>query len=244
MIQTFNIKLTNKIQLTSDVYLFCFDFIEPKEIAFSSGQYLILQIPQSQSSINRIYSIASSNKEKTSFELLIKIIPDGRASEYLKNLVIGAILTCQGPAGMFTFKDNNNFEKKRVFFATGTGFAPMRSMLLSNLNLLDKAEFVLFWGLPNVSEVYLLNELKNLSLKYPKFKFHICLSREQDLNKIKEEDRKYFVLGHVNQGFESCIKNIENCDFYLCGSRVVIDSLKQYLLEKGAKPEEIYFEKY
>jgi ferredoxin-NADP reductase len=74
------------------------------------------------------------------------------------------------------------------------------------------------------------------------------LSREQNLEMISEEDRKYFMLGRVTTGLEKLIENFklktENFDYYLCGSREVIESLKQYLSEKAAPKEQVYFEKF
>lgn len=243
MLQTYKTKLTNKVKLTSDVYLLHFDLITPAELSFLPGQYLLLEIPQGEGYISRAYSILSSNKEKASFELLIKIIEGGVASRYLLTLTAGQIVEFKGPAGVFQLKASD-ICKKRIFFATGTGLAPIWSMMLSNLELLKNTEIILFWGLSTYANVYFFDELKNLAAQYTNFRFYICLSREQNLNVIPPENQKYFALGRVNQGFESYVNTNIDCDFYLCGSRGVIDSLKKYLLDKGIKPAALYYEKY
>ncbi|MDO8741758.1 MAG: FAD-binding oxidoreductase, partial [Candidatus Roizmanbacteria bacterium] len=101
MLTTFKTLLTSKTQLNSDTYLYHFDLIEPKEIKFRAGQYLMIKIPTDNGWISRLYSIASSTAEKNSFELIIQIIPGGLASGYLSGLKVKDELIFQGPAGFF-----------------------------------------------------------------------------------------------------------------------------------------------
>ena len=65
---------------------------------------------------------------------------------------------------------------------------------------------------------------------------------------IPETDRKYFQIGHVNICFEKQILDtkysILNTDFYLCGGRNIVESLKQFLLSKNILGENIIFEKF
>ncbi len=246
MITTFQTRLNSKVKLTEDVYFFRFDLVEPKEINFIPGQYLILSVPQASGvALKRLYSIASPTSQKNSCELLIKIVPGGAASGYLTNLKEGEAATFEGPAGVFTLKENDH---SKFFLVTGTGIAPARSMILSSA---QPSNINLFWGLPYFKDVFLLDEFKRLAQERPNFHFKICLSRETDLTAIKEEDRQYFNLGHVDKGMnEFCLtaniglSNLSQVDFYLCGDREVVESLKNHLQSKGANEENIIFEKF
>ncbi|EKE14008.1 MAG: hypothetical protein ACD_12C00717G0001 [uncultured bacterium] len=232
MLTNFRTILFHKTQLNSSTYLYYFDLIEPKEINFRPGQYVILKVPSDKGTVSRLYSIASSNKNKNSFELIIGLIPGGLASNYLFSLKEKTEVIFQGPAGLFELRKNN---RTKIFMVTGTGIAPVRSIINSEFRTQD-SEFYLFWGLKNYQDVYLFAELKKLGIK-----FKICLSREQNLDMIPEEDKKYFELGHVDSCFDQLLTN---SDFYLCGGRQIVESLRQFLLGKNISAENIYFEKF
>jgi NAD(P)H-flavin reductase len=241
MLLTYKTILSHKTQLNSNTYLYHFDLIEPKEIIFKPGQYVILKVPSDKGPVSRLYSIASSNKNKNSFELIIGLIPGGFASNYLFSLKEKTEVIFQGPAGLFELRKNN---RTKIFMVTGTGIAPARSMINSILSYVElNSNFSIFWGLKNYKDIYLLNELKKLGIN-----FKICLSREANLNMISKEDKKYFELGHINTCFEKQILDtkysILNTDFYLCGGRLIVESLKQFLLSKNILGENIIFEKF
>lgn len=234
MLGTYKTLLTKKTQLNSNTYQYHFDLIEPKEMIFKPGQYMMLKVPSSSGPVSRLYSIASQNTIKSSFELIIEIVPGGLASNYLFSLDEKSEVIFQGPAGMFGLKEN---DRTKIFLITGTGIAPVRSILNSRLKDLEQKHF-LFWGLKKYSDVYLFDEFKRCNLK-------ICLSREQNLNMVTESDKKYFELGHVDFCFEKQFNNnLNDLDFYLCGGRLIVESLKQFLLSKNVPLENIIFEKF
>ena len=238
--QTYLIKKTN---LSGNVYLFEFFLVKPKEINFLAGQYLILSIPFKDGNISRLYSISSSPWQKNSFELVVELIKDGIGSDYLKSLKINDKVFFKGPAGVFTIREN---KKRKVFFATGTGIAPIRSMIYKILNSKDQIPEYLFWGLRKKEDVYFLEEFKKIAKEDKNFKFKICLSKEENLDVV---DNKFFSLGHVDYVFErdlySKIKNsLNDFEFYLCGGRVVVESLIHFLQQKSISLTNIFFEKF
>src|SRR3972149_8574318 len=133
MLLTYKTILTKKTQLNSNTYLYHFDLLEPKEIIFKPGQYVMLKVPSDKGPLSRLYSIASSNTIKDSFELIIGIIPGGLASNYLFSLKENTEIIFQGPAGVFSIKEN---DRGKIFLITGTGIAPIRSMIISNFKFL------------------------------------------------------------------------------------------------------------
>jgi len=238
MLLTYKTLLTKKVQLNSDTFLYHFDLLEPKEIIFKPGQYIMLKVPSEKGLVSRLYSIASRNIVKNSFELIVEIVPGGLASNYLFSLSEKTEVVFQGPAGMFGLKEN---DRSKIFLVTGTGIAPIRSMLNSKFET-QNPKYFLFWGQKNYKDVYLFDELKQFNLK-------ICLSREQNFEMIPEADKRFFELGHVDSCFEKQfnfeeIKQQNNFDFYLCGGRLVVESLKQFLLSKNIPQENIIFEKF
>ena len=225
--QTYKTKLILKLQLTPEVIFLRFELVDPLEITFQSGQYMIVPIPGKN--ITRLYSIASSPDKKNTLEFIIHLMPGGIASEYFRLMSVNQEVEMKGPAGVFNLRQN---EKNIIFLATGTGIVPIRSMILQHYVIAGysparrepKAEAIshgiasspdervprndndgniyLFWGVKTFQDVYLFDELKQLAEKNSNFHFQICLSRETDLLNIPENDRKYFSLGHIDKGIE------------------------------------------
>lgn len=240
MLNLYQTKLIEKKNLAKEVFFFKFELINPKEIDFIPGEYMILKVDGKP----RLYSIASPVTEKNFLEFVIELVLGGLASQYLKKLSLGDEVFFQGPAGMFHFKDE---DKQNIFLATGTGIAPIRSMIYSKIDQI-KNNFYLFWGLRSFEDVYFLDEFKALKQKSNgRFNFVYCLSREKDLSKIKKEDKKHFFLGRVQNAFDLYFKNslsFEKTNFYLCGRREVVEDLRSFLEEKNIKKENILFERF
>lgn len=247
MIQTYTTQLVSKKELTEDVYLFRFRSENGQKIEYKAGQYLILMVPQADGQMaRRLYSILTPPDETDYFEMIIEILPNGVASQYLMKLGEHDDVIFQGPAGLFILKENNN---QKVYLATGTGIAPIVNMIETSMKVkaADVKSF-LFWGVPTYKDVYLFPELKQLAESDPNLSFTICLSRETNLDTIPESDRKYFSLGRVTKSFDELSRStdyrLSSTDYYVCGGRTVVESLRQYLYEKGIPKEVVHFEKF
>ncbi len=239
MLQTLRTIFLSKKKLTHDVYEFVFLCNEPSRFYFERGQYLILMVPKDNDKINRLYSIFDFEESKNSFKIILKIIPGGVGSEYLVNLKQGERVEFQGPAGIFTINKNT---KDKIFIATGIGIAPILSMIKESVNKTN-SKFSLFWGLKTKSDIFYLDLLSQIAEKYKNFTFEIFISRED----IK--DKSIIISnGHVNIGIDKMLIdsniNKENLEFYLCGSIANVDSLRNYLISKEIKPEDIKTERF
>lgn len=244
MLNSYKTKLIVKQSLTHDICLFCFQLQKPSELHFVAGQYMILMIPQSSANpLRRLYSIASSEKQIDNFELLIKLVDGGVGSEYLTNLQIGDLVDFQGPAGQFGLKENN---KNKIFLATGTGIAPMMSMIETVTSKQSAVSAVLLWGVATIKDVFFLDKLKQFKIRRPNFDFKICLSREKDLSIINLNDKQYFSLGRINQALSIQYSKfqIPNSEFYICGRREMVEGLRTQLGQLGVDRERVFFEKF
>jgi len=237
----YSTRIIARKQISPDTFIVTFSLIDG-QISFTPGQYIIVKIPQGDKTVNRIYSLASSNTYTDTFELFIKHIPGGVGSTFLVSSPLQTVVSCLGPAGLFQMK---NSQVPKVFMTTGTGFAPVRSFILSQSG--DPAsEWLLLWGDPHASDIGLTDELIASTHRLPSFRFYACLSQEESLSIIPEQFRRYFKLGRINKVFDELKTQemVEGAEFYLCGSRTVVEGLKQYLLELKIPLSRIIFEKY
>lgn len=102
--------------------------LERNNFEFEAGQYVILRIPGQKE--GREYSIYSG-KADYYLDFLIREIPEGRFSGYLRNLAAGSELVVEGPGGFFIPDQRTILGYPSVFIATGTGISPFHSYVKS-----------------------------------------------------------------------------------------------------------------
>ncbi len=251
MIQTFKTHLTAKKQLTDSVWIFTFILDEPKNVIFIAGQYMILKIGETGS---RNYSIASPNHQTNSFDLVVQIIPNGFASTYLMQLTETDVVRFQGPAGVFTLK--TDIERDKIFLATGTGIAPIKSMIESYAHGRKRSDhyFYILWGLRTKNDLYFAEYFAELSRQFPYITYKICFSREENLSSFDSES---FGKGRINGHFMELLgitgensttttsnQIVHAFDYYICGGRDVVESLRQFVHGLGVEKTHIFFEKF
>lgn len=92
-------------------------------LAFAAGQYVTLGFEDTP----RPYSVANAPGEGD-LEFCIRRVPGGRlTSDLFTELDPGDHVTVRGPSGEFVLQEPS--ERDLVFLATGTGVAPLKSML-------------------------------------------------------------------------------------------------------------------
>jgi ferredoxin-NADP reductase len=99
--------------------------------AFEPGQYLALGITVDERLLQRPYSTASPRGDQDEFEFLVRLVPNGELTPRLWELRTGARLRMGRPKGLFVPDPDD--PRRPVYIATGTGIAPLLSMLETRL---------------------------------------------------------------------------------------------------------------
>ena len=101
---------------------------QERSVRFAAGQFFDIRIPGAADSATRSYSPANTSNSEGDLQLLVRLLPDGRFSNFLRHDVKrGQTLTLRGPSGVFGIKSNGF--RPRYFVAGGTGLAPVLSMV-------------------------------------------------------------------------------------------------------------------
>ncbi len=218
-------KINKIVKLTEDVIKVELRLPSSQKINFIPGQYINIL----KGNIKRSYSVGSSSNEKNRIELFIKKYPGGVLSNYWFNEAkINDLLRIEGPRGTFFLRKNSGC-KNIIFLATGTGIAPVKS-ILESLSV-SKEDFgykniYLFWGVRNFIDLFWSPESSGLNINY----FPV-LSREV-VSKAHE--------GHVQNVLLSKNFELQNSVVYACGSNEMILEAKIKLIEKGLPVNNFY----
>jgi CDP-4-dehydro-6-deoxyglucose reductase, E3 len=234
-IQLFQATVDRVRDLTHDVRELDFRLREPKEIQFKSGQFISFDItpPGGERLIIRPYSLASPPYETDRVAIVFNRVPGGRGSTYLFSVKQGDTVAFEGPEGSFQLRERT---RDMLFVATGTGIAPIRSMLLDLTNSGYTGTARLYWGLRTQRDLYYQQEFRTLAARFPHVSFTTALSRS-DAGWQGDTGR---VTGLVNER----VTSVKNLDVYLCGNHAMIRDVTDIVRAKGLCPiyREIYYD--
>lgn len=147
-------------------------------VEFAAGQYVSIRYDRR----TRPYSVASS-PNRDELELCVRRVPEGRLSPNLcENLSVGDEVTVRGPNGHLLLE--NQSKRDLVFLATGTGVAPMKSMIdylfEEGLDVFREQErdVWLFLGAAWKDDLPYHKAFKRRATNHDNFHYVPCLSRE------------------------------------------------------------------
>jgi NAD(P)H-flavin reductase len=233
-IQQFHVRVEHVRDLTYDVRELVLRLLDPPKIDFKAGQFVSFEVPHPtlHRPVTRPYSIVSPPSRPDVITLLFNLVPGGPGSTYLFSLRPGDETRFKGPAGAFYVRDDP--ARDLLFVATGTGIAPIRSMIEDRLERGFARRITLYWGLRSERDVYYREELGALAERHPHFSYIITLSRPQG--------RWTGEIGRVTKLVEERLTSVKNLAVYLCGNSGMIRDVTALVNRKGLCP--IYREKY
>ncbi len=204
---------------------------------FDAGQFANILIPETpeRKALKRSYSIASPPIWKGYFDLCVKLVPGGTATNFLWTLKEGDKLTIQGPLGRFTPREP--LPKRIVFISTGTGIAPFRSMIHT---LLDKKAPVEMWNIFGnrfVEDILYRKEFEDLAKNHSNLKNVFTVSRPKPGEWNGETE-------YVQHMLKKHIQTPADTHIYICGLTNMINEVNKMALEMGFVKEQIFYEKY
>ena len=209
------------------------------EINFKAGQYIQVLAPKykgNKEEVYRAYSIASSPHEKHAIELFIGYVPQGVCTTYIhQHLKEDDQLTMVGPYGDFFYQEG---DRKMIMVAIGTGMAPIMSILKYMRDEKIDREVEFYFGARTRDDLYMMEELTQLEKELPRFKLITCLSRPTEQCNWTGEQ------GRVTDLIAKFLTDGENCEAYLCGSPVMIDSVIPALEKQNVPKEYILYDKF
>lgn len=189
-------------------------------MTFLEGQFIDVIGPQGT---RRSYSMANSGSEKL-IKLFIKRVENGSLSQYWFNEAKeNDLLRIEGPKGSFFFRE---VKKHIIFLATGTGIAPIKSILDKLSESPNNIQLSVYWGNRKPEDFFWQPHYENLDLKYIP-----VLSRKNDTWTYK--------IGYVQNIVLEEHENLKNTQVYACGSLDMIESAKALFIQHGL--EEKYF---
>jgi len=195
------------------------------------GQYLRLFTGDGSS---RSFSMASA-PDGRQVDVHIRRIPGGRFTDgELGALRPGACVPVELPLGSFYYRERDY--RPMIFVATGTGLAPIKSILESLLDDADAPPVALYWGGRTPADLYLDDTLRGWAGRLCEFQYVPVLSRADGAWAGRR--------GYVQDAVLADSPDLSEHAIYLCGSPVMIAAAREVFLAAGANPAHLYADSF
>lgn len=246
--ELFNVKeytctLAEKEHLTDRIVKIRLELPGDETMDFKPGQYIQLKTkPYSggedyeghDEEVFRAYSIASSITDNHFIELLIGYT-QGICTTYVhKVLEVGDEVDINGPYGDFYYRDDDNEEI--IMAGTGTGFAPIRSILYHMLDEDIQKPATFYFGTNTPDDLFLLDEIEMFEDKL-NFEYVPSLSHAEGYDWDG-------ATGYINVQIKKMVDPETTYTAYLCGSPVVVNGVKADLMDLNVKEEDILYDEF
>ena len=189
------------------------------DFAYLPGQYIDVIGP---AGLRRSYSLASAQAADKQLELHIRAVPGGNMSEYwFQQAKVNDLLRLSGPLGTFFLRQIASLDL--VFLATGTGIAPVKSMLegMSALPADQQPRSItVYWGARKPQDLYCDVAAFAGSARY--------------IPVLSQAGEAWSgASGYVQQQLVKDKPDLSQAVVYACGSDAMIHSAKSLLASSG-----------
>lgn len=209
-------------KLRASVVILHLSLIGIEKLRYLPGQYIDIV---TDSGIQRSYSIAGPPHAGDLIELHVRQVPGGAFAEFAFNeLKVDDVLRIEGPKGEFFLRQSN---KPILFLASGTGFAPIKSILEDAFFRGFRRRTFLYWGARTLNDLYMRDLPMDWKRQYEQFNFVPVLS-EPLLT-----DRWVGARGYVHEAVLRDCHDLRGYQVYACGSPHFVQGMFKALIAGG-----------
>jgi CDP-4-dehydro-6-deoxyglucose reductase len=202
-----------------------------ERLQFLAGQYLEIILRDGK---RRAYSMANPPEDDQHLELHVRNMPSGVFTDYVFNRMKDKdILRFEGPLGTFFLREDS--DKPIIFIASGTGMAPIKSILLHAFHTGVQRQMVLYWGGRRPKDLYLSALCRQWEAQHDNFTFIPVISD------ALPEDEWTGRTGFVHRAAMQDFPDMSGYQVYACGAPIVVESAHKDYTGQCRLPEEEFF---
>lgn len=211
-----------------DVVTLKLRFPAGERVRFRAGQYLQVRFGDGEI---RNFSMANAPHESDGAQLHIRVVPGGRFSDcYLAGVAEGDMLDVELPYGEFYIRDG---DAPIVMLATGTGYAPIKSMLEDLIRQRNQRPVSLYWGARRAVDLYARQGPEKWAARHDWFHFVPVLSDMQGDGGER--------LGLVHEQVMRDFPDLSGVQVYACGHPAMTAAAREAFVSACGLPAACFF---
>jgi NAD(P)H-flavin reductase/ferredoxin len=226
--KTIKTKVFRLAEPASDVTILTLRFPIGLRAPFKAGQYLQIIMDDGD---RRNFSMANPTRHNDGAELHIRHVPDGKFStQILSRLSIGDPLQIEVPYGDFYLRTS---ERPVILLASGTGFAPIKSIIETAIHAGNSRPMHLYWGARSSDDIYLAELPASWAQRLSWFSFTPVLSEPSSSWTGR--------TGLVHDAVREDHGNLSAADVYACGNPLMVSAAQHEFTGSHGLPEAQFF---
>lgn len=228
-------RVTSMTRPAADVAVLQLQLPATETFKFYAGQYVELILKDGK---RRSYSMANPPHSAAALELHIRHLPGGLFTDHVFGM--GAtqmkereILRIEGPLGSFFLREDSDLPI--VMLASGTGFAPIKSIIEHMVRQGIKRPVTLYWGGRRPADLYMHALAQSWAATIPNFTYVPVVSD------ALAEDAWTGRTGFVHRAVMEDFPDLAGHQVYACGAPIVVDSARREFVAHCKLPDDAFF---
>ena len=204
----------------------------PDKLSFRPGQFAQLRVPGTDQW--RSYSFAHAPSDGAEVEFLIRLLPHGTMSDYLRNSAQrGDAIEVRGSKGSFYLRDA---ARPVLLMAGGTGLSAILAVAEQLVRNRCARPVRLIYGVTHNADLVLTKRLEQLAIEHSGFSWEAIVRNPSPDWKGR--------AGLVTDLLEGSELHGGEIDIYLCGPSMMVDATRDWLQAHGLGNANLYYEKF
>ena len=225
-IRTLPCRIQKMERLADDVMVLYLRLPANERLQFLAGQYIEFLL---KNGARRSFSMGNAPHDDELIQLHVRHVAGGQFTDHVfGKMKERDILRLEGPLGTFFLREDS--PKPIVFVASGTGFAPIKSIIEHSLHKGVTRPMVLYWGGRRPKDLYMDALARQWPIKYIPV-----------VSDALPEDNWTGRTGFVHRAVMEDFPDLSAHQVYACGVPVMVDAARRDFTEQCRLPEEEFF---
>jgi CDP-4-dehydro-6-deoxyglucose reductase len=218
-------------RVADDVMVIYLKLPAAERLQFLAGQYLEFLLKDGS---RRSFSMGNAPHDDEFVQLHVRHVAGGQFTDHVfGKMKERDILRFEAPLGTFFLREDS--PKPIVLVASGTGFAPIKSILEHAFKKGSTRPMVLYWGGRRPKDLYMNALAEKWAAEHAHFRYVPVVS--ENLPEDGWSGRTGFVHRAVMEDFP----DLSGHQVYACGVPVMVDSARRDFVQHCRLPEEEFF---
>ena len=206
-----------------------------ERLQFLAGQYIDIFMKNGK---RRSFSLANAPHDDELLQLHVRNYLGGTFAEHVfTRMKERDILRFEGPLGTFFLREDS--DKPIIFVASGTGFAPVKSILEHAFHVRNlrgnERQMMLYWGNRTKADLYMTELAESWQRKHDNFTFIPVLSE------ALPQDNWSGRTGLVHQAVLEDLGDLSGYQGYACGAPAMVEAAHKDFTKLRGLPEDEFF---
>jgi CDP-4-dehydro-6-deoxyglucose reductase len=213
-------------RLADDVMALYLRLPANERLQFLAGQYIEFLL---KDGARRSFSMGNAPHDDELIQLHVRRVAGGQFTDHVfGKMKERDILRLEGPLGTFFLREDS--AKPIVLVASGTGFAPIKSIIENALHKGVTRPMVLYWGGRRPKDLYMDALARQWPIQYVPV-----------VSDALPEDSWTGRSGFVHRAVMQDFPDLSGHQVYACGVSVMVDAARRDFIQQCKLPEEEFF---